>query len=182
MALCREPRVPVSHCGFLLVLHTSQLELQMAAECDRVVFVLFVATFDKCPTVRSLDLKRFVNEISACITPSLTFEHQMRSHLHFRTGFKHRALKALFTSCTFVHVRELICDEISSCSCYASCVVSLSSKLYELKVLFVNNKIHGVLDPWGSDFLRLVVGEKEFTKVLRYFLVQLLKSIFPVKK
>lgn len=49
MALCRVPRVPVSHCGFLVVLHTWYLELQMPVECDRVVFVLFVSTFDKCP-------------------------------------------------------------------------------------------------------------------------------------
>lgn len=50
MALCSVPRVPVSHCGFLVALHTSYLELQMAFECDRVVCVLFVATFNKCPT------------------------------------------------------------------------------------------------------------------------------------
>lgn len=50
MALCRGPRVPASHCGFLVMLHTSSLELQMLFECDRVVFVLFGSTFDKGPT------------------------------------------------------------------------------------------------------------------------------------
>lgn len=47
MALCRRSRVPVSHCGLLVALHMPSLELQMPAERDRVVFVLFVSRFDK---------------------------------------------------------------------------------------------------------------------------------------
>lgn len=61
MALCRVSHVPVSHCGFLVVLHMSQLELQMLVECDRVVFVLFVPAFDKGFTepVQLVDSKWF---------------------------------------------------------------------------------------------------------------------------
>lgn len=43
MALCSRPRAPDQYCGFLVMLPAPLLELQMPAEGDRVVFVLFVS-------------------------------------------------------------------------------------------------------------------------------------------
>lgn len=94
MALCSQPCVPNRGCGFLLMLRAASLELQMPAECDRVVFVLFVSSiWPVLDSVWSLDSGSFVDEISWRVSPPpWHFLHQMKSEFAFQS-LNHRRVR-----------------------------------------------------------------------------------------